>query len=113
VKQVIVVNDALGMPPGKLAAQVGHAAIAAFLEANDTQRRRWLEDGMTKIVLRCESDAALEEIAARAEREGLPVALIADAGHTVLEAGTRTCVGVGPADAQAIDRVTGSLKLLR
>jgi peptidyl-tRNA hydrolase, PTH2 family len=33
MKQVIIVNEALKLPRGKLAAQVAHAALAGFLNA--------------------------------------------------------------------------------
>jgi len=33
MKQVLVVNSALALPPGKMAAQVAHASVAAFLSA--------------------------------------------------------------------------------
>ena len=100
------------MPRGKLAAQVAHASVAALLEATADARRRWLEDGMPKVVLRCESEQELLELEAAAERAGLPNALIRDAGHTVVAAGTVTCLGLGPATNETIDVLTGALKLL-
>ena len=112
-KQVIVVNAALGLPPGKLAAQVAHAAVIGFLRAPAGAQRAWLQSGMAKIVLSCPSDEALAEIAAQADRAGLPIGLVRDAGRTVVSAGTATCVGVGPAEASRVDAVTGELKLLR
>ena len=112
LKQVIVVDQSLGLPPGKLAAQVAHAAIIAFLRAAPPLQRAWLESGMAKIVLACESGAALQALADQAANEGLSVGLVADAGRTVVAAGTVTCVGIGPDDATLIDKVTGALRLL-
>lgn len=51
MKQVIVVNEALKLPRGKLAAQVAHAAVVAFLVAGDEARQAWLAAGMPKIVM--------------------------------------------------------------
>lgn len=113
MKQVIVVNDALKLPPGKLAAQVAHAAVAAFLEASPGAQRSWLANGMPKVVLRCESEDELLAIQAQAQRAKVPVAPIQDAGHTVVAAGTLTCVGIGPAHVDQIDAITGGLKLVR
>ncbi len=113
IKQVIVVDTALGLPAGKLAAQVAHAAIIAFLRAPAGDQRAWLQAGMPKIVLACESAEALADLAAQADRDGLPTGLVRDAGRTVVAAGTSTCVGIGPAEASRIDAVTGALKLLR
>lgn len=112
-KQVIVVNAALGLPPGKLAAQVAHAAVIGFLRAPAQAQRDWLQSGMAKIVLTCPSEDALAELAAQADSAGLPTGLVRDAGRTVVSAGTPTCVGIGPAEAARIDAVTGELKLLR
>ena len=111
MKQVIVVDTTLQLPRGKLAAQVAHAAVAAFLDASADARRRWLADGMPKIVLRCEGAEALLKLEADARNAKLPTALIRDAGRTVLEAGTATCVGIGPAEDPAVDAVTRALKL--
>lgn len=52
MKQVLVVNAALRLPKGKLAAQVAHAAVGAFLEAIPSAQQRWLEEGMPKVVLK-------------------------------------------------------------
>ena len=37
---------------------------------------------------------------------------IFDAGHTQVDPGTLTCVGIGPAESSALDPITGSFKLL-
>ena len=109
---VIIVNEALKLPRGKLAAQVAHASVAALLAATVDARRRWIEDGMPKVVLRGESEQMLLELEAAAEDAGLPNALIRDAGHTVVAAGTITCLGLGPASIAAIDALTAELKLV-
>lgn len=113
MKQVIVVNEALNLPPGKMAAQVAHAAVGGLLRAPREQQVGWLDAGMPKVVLRCESEAALLALADEAEAAGLPTMLVRDAGRTVVEAGTITCVGIGPDTAAKIDAVTGTLKLAR
>ncbi len=112
MKQVIVVNEGLKLPRGKLAAQVAHASVAALLEATSDARRRWLEEGMPKVVLRCDSQQQLLELEAAAEDAGLPNALIRDAGHTVVAAGTATCLGIGPARTEEIDALSRELKLV-
>ena len=53
--------------------------------------------------------SALEEAA---DDLGLPHALIVDRGLTQVPEGTVTCLGIGPAPAGLIDRLTGKLKLL-
>jgi peptidyl-tRNA hydrolase len=111
MKQVIVVNAALGLPPGKMAAQVAHGAIGAFLSAGRDRQIRWLEAGMPKVVVECGSEQELLDILARAETAGLAVMLVRDAGRTVVQAGTPTCVGIGPDLAENIDPITGSLRL--
>jgi len=113
IKQVIVVDASLGLPAGKLAAQVAHAAIIGFLRAPPPLQRAWLQSGMAKVVLACGSADELLELASRADAAGLPTGLVRDAGRTVLAAGTATCVGIGPAEAAEVDRITGKLSLLR
>lgn len=113
MKQVLVVNGGLGLPPGKLAAQVAHASIGAFLDADPDRQRGWLEAGMPKIVLDGASAGFLDDLQRRARDAGLSAFLVRDAGRTVVAAGTVTCLGIGPAPAAEIDALTGSLSLLK
>ena len=111
MKQVIVINGSLNLPPGKLAAQVAHAAIGAFLKASRSRQKLWLENGMPKIVLRCDSEAEMRAILRDADAAGLSVSLVRDAGRTVIAAGTATCIGIGPDSSEKIDVITGALPL--
>ncbi len=112
MKQVIVVNQSLRLPKGKLAAQVAHAAVGAFVQAEDDARVNWLEEGMPKVVLEAPTEADLLRLLDQAVQIGIPALLVEDAGRTVVPAGTITCLGLGPADDDQIDRLTGDLKLL-
>ena len=112
MKQVIVVNQSLHLPKGKLAAQVAHAAVSAFLEAGLAARRDWIDEGMPKVVVQVPDETVLEALLNQALDLGIPAYLIEDAGRTVVPAGTITCLGLGPEPDETIDRVTGELKLL-
>ena len=107
-----MVNAGLGLPPGKLAAQVAHAAVGALLRSDRKALTAWLEAGMPKIVVQCASDEELQSLAAKAEAAGLPALLVRDAGRTVVAAGTPTCLGIGPATPADIDPITGALALV-
>ena len=111
MKQAIVARTDLGMGQGKLAAQVAHASLSASEDASDRACSRWKGDGQKKVVLKADGKEELFELADRARAQGVPHAIIRDAGHTELEPGTVTTLGVGPANEDAIDRVTGHLSL--
>ena len=112
MKQVIVVNEALRLPRGKLAAQVAHAALGAFLTSDASQRTVWLTEGMPKIVVGCGSDEELLALEGRARGAGIATFLVRDAGRTVVVEGTLTCLGLGPAEDTVLDGVTGALRLV-
>jgi PTH2 family peptidyl-tRNA hydrolase len=113
MKQVLVVNSVLALPPGKMAAQVAHASVAAFLSADDANRKKWLEVGMPKIVLDGGTEAQIRLLLRQAQEAGVPAYLVRDAGRTVVPEGTVTCLGIGPASVAEIDALTGALSLLK
>ncbi|MFA4946154.1 MAG: peptidyl-tRNA hydrolase Pth2 [Candidatus Micrarchaeia archaeon] len=114
-KQAIILRSDLGMGKGKLVAQGAHSSLEAFHEAqrnNALAAIAWRQGGAKKITLKVDSEAALLELHAQAKRAKLPCALIRDAGHTQVEAGTITALAIGPASDGAVDKLTGDLKLL-
>jgi PTH2 family peptidyl-tRNA hydrolase len=111
MKQAIVARADVGMGEGKLAAQVAHASLSAYEDTGRKARSAWKGEGQKKVVLKATSESELFELADRAEREGLPNAIVRDAGHTQLEPGTVTALAVGPAEDDLVDRVTGDLSL--
>ena len=114
-KLVIVVRRDLKLSPGKMAAQVAHAAVDCALRAKSQDARnysKWYQQGQKKVVVGVPDLVSLHEVRMAAERAGLASCLISDAGHTEIEPGTVTCVGVGPASNAIVDSVTGKLPLL-
>ncbi|SRR3989338_8044387 len=111
-KQVILVRADLKLPKGKLAAQVSHASVGAMLKTHKDDISKWKDNGMKKVVLKVKNLDELLEFKRKAEDSGLVVSLIEDAGHTVVEPGTVTCLGIGPDKEEKVDSVSGSLKCL-
>jgi len=111
MKQAIVARTDVGMGQGKLAAQVAHASLSAYEDADDRTRTAWKGEGQKKVVLNGDSERQLFELADRAERKGLPNAVVRDAGHTQLQPGTVTALAVGPGEDDIVDAVTGDLSL--
>jgi PTH2 family peptidyl-tRNA hydrolase len=105
-KQVIVVNRALALPKGKLAAQVAYAAVGALISASEQAQMAWLQVGMPKIVIYAADADALVQIEALAHQHQIPACLVHDAGRTVIPVGTITCLGLGPAATDVLDRIT-------
>ncbi len=114
-KQVIVFRSDLRLSKGKTAAQVGHAAVSAAEQARKHRSKwfeDWLEEGQCKIAVKVKNAKAMAELEMQAKESGLPCALIVDRGLTEIPPGTVTCLGIGPAPVERIDRITGALRLL-
>ena len=111
-KQVILVRDDLKLTKGKMSAQCSHASVGAVLKSDKDDIKKWQEQGMKKVALRVKDIQELHKYKRLAEDAGLVVALITDAGHTHLEPGTVTCLGIGPDKVEKIDKVTGELSLI-
>lgn len=114
-KQVIIIRADLKMGKGKIAAQSSHASLAAFKKTEKKHidvAREWEMEGQKKIVLKVNSEEDLIENFQLAKSNEIPAELIKDAGHTQIEPGTVTCVGIGPWDEEELDKLFGKLKLL-
>ena len=111
-KQVILVREDLKLPKGKLSAQVAHAAVDAAAKSDKRVVDLWKKEGGKKIVLKVKDEKELFKYKQMAEDSGLKTSLITDAGHTVVEPGTITCLGIGPDEEEKIDRITGKLKMM-
>jgi len=111
MKQVIAARTDLGMGRGKLAAQVAHASLSAYEDTGRKARKSWKGGGQKKIVVKAPDESTLFDLADQARRDGLPHAIIRDAGHTQLDSGTATTVAIGPAEENLVDRITGDLPL--
>jgi peptidyl-tRNA hydrolase, PTH2 family len=67
---------------------------------------------MPKIVVYAADEDALMQLETAARQHHIPACLVHDAGRTVIPAGTITCLGLGPASADALDPLTGELPLV-
>ena len=54
----------------------------------------------------------LEQIKQDAIELVVPWSEVTDAGHTQIASGTVTCISLGPAPEEKIDKITGDLKLM-
>ena len=115
IKLVCVVNQSLKMGKGKLAAQVGHASVEAFLQAGATHPSHveaWLATGQKKICLKVPDENHFKSLQAAAKNAQIPCHVVQDAGHTQIAKGSKTVLALGPYDEAALDTITGELKLL-
>lgn len=113
-KQVIVAREDLAMTEGKRAVQVAHASLGAALEARDKHAKwfkGWLHEGQRKVLVRAKDLDELRVLYESARALKLPAVMIDDAGLTELPPGTTTCLGIGPAPEELMDRVTRRLRL--
>ena len=114
-KQVIVFHSDLQLSKGKAAVQAGHAAVSSSEEARK-HRKEWWEDwiveGQRKIAVKVKSEKELLELESQAKELALPCALIVDRGLTEIPPDTITCLGIGPAPSEKVDKLTGRLHLL-
>ena len=111
-KQCIVLREDLKLSKGKAAVQAAHASILGYERALLPDRRNWKNQGQKKVALKVPSLSELYKVRDAAERLGLPCAIVEDAGLTEIPPGTVTALGIGPARADEIDKVTKDLELL-
>jgi PTH2 family peptidyl-tRNA hydrolase len=73
----------------------------------------WVEGLFTKVCVQAGSEEELLALHRQAQEAGLPCSLVEDQGRTEFHGViTPTCIAIGPAEAEDIDKITGHLKLL-
>lgn len=120
--QYIVVRESLGMSPGKLGAQIGHAimlfmeglaAVQATVPASDHNSgvlglaTEWRRTDYTKIVKRAD-DKEFE----RVRLEHQPNFVVVDLGRTEIAAGSETVMAFWPMRRSAQSKTLKRLRLL-
>ncbi|XP_066148817.1 probable peptidyl-tRNA hydrolase 2 [Euwallacea fornicatus] len=114
VRLVLGVRNDLKMQKGKVAAQCGHGAMAAYattLSTSPSLLKNWLKNGGTKIALRVDSEDQMLELDRKAKENNVLSCIIRDAGQTQVAPGTRTVIAIGPARRSVLEKITGHLKL--
>jgi PTH2 family peptidyl-tRNA hydrolase len=124
IKQVIVMRHDLKMRRGKQIAQGSHASMSFIcrrlqqagsvsLDGFTDAQRAWLTGSFAKVCCRVDSEEERMQIHDKAVEAGLEVHLITDSGRTEFHGQpTRTCLAIGPDEADKIDAITGQLQLL-
>ena len=111
-KQAILLRDDIGMSRGKMVAQGAHASLKAYRKVGNEDRKSWEDTGEKKIVRQADKEEIVKRFQT-AKSEGIPAALVKDAGHTEVDPGTVTAACIGPAEESRIDSITGDLKLIK
>ncbi len=112
-KMVIAVRSDLKMSKGKTAVQCAHAAVSVLDEVDRKILSKWEQEGQKKIVVKAKSENELLELANKAKKLKAPFSVISDAGLTELVPGTLTAIAIGPDNEEKVNKITGSLPLLK
>ena len=119
IKQVLIIRRDIkkfNISVGKLLVQVAHGAVEGYRNVIRIDRKvaeEWILQGQKKIVLHVDDEAALLRLYRKAISLNIPCALIRDAGLTELPPGTLTVLVLGPWFSDSINKVSGSLPLLK
>ncbi len=113
-KLTLVLRTDLSMTRGKMCAQASHATLANYrhLESHSPKNpvlKKWESGGQAKVALQVKSEEELLLLQAQAVSLGLCARVIRDAGRTQIQAGSVTCLAVGPGPKSVVDQVTGGL----
>lgn len=124
-KQYIVMRKDLGMRKGKMIAQGAHASMKVLLKGLEgvgvdlyylhvnQATADWLENRFKKICVGCKSEEELQTIHDKAEKMGLPCAMVNDAGLTEFNGvETKTCCAIGPAYPSEFQGIMDDFKLM-
>lgn len=102
----VIYRADLQMPRGKAEVQFGHA-ISMLINSDRDAFIDYLNGSQMKLSLELPYESDLDRIEMRASARKIPCVRIIDAGRTVFDGPTLTCIAVGPmnrTDCNAITR---------
>lgn len=103
----VVFRADLEMPRGKAEVQFGHAVAMLLHSPHPVPIAPYMMGSQLKLSMEVDGLAELEAIAKKASERGVRYALVQDAGRTVFDVPTITCIGLGPmnkTDCNALTR---------
>jgi PTH2 family peptidyl-tRNA hydrolase len=103
------------MPPGKLAAQAGHAFLEAYLRSPPELSTLYRQDSPgTKVVLVSKTEHSLLLARDKCDRLGIPCALIIDSGHIFppFFDGFPIVTALGIGLSEEVEKITKNFQLL-
>lgn len=110
----IFANKSLNMSPGKMAAQVAHAAVKASDGSVPSMRNAWNEYGFyTKLVMEARDATHLTDIERYLKERGILSWLIIDEGRTEIKKHTPTALGVEIIDKDTKGEIFKSFDLYK
>jgi PTH2 family peptidyl-tRNA hydrolase len=110
----IFANKSINMSPGKMAAQVAHAAVKASDGSTESIRNAWNEYGFyTKLVMQARNAEHLKNIQQYLKERGITSWLIIDEGRTEIEKHTPTALGVEIIDKDTKGEIFKSFDLYK
>ena len=108
----LFVNKKLGMSPGKLAAQVAHAACLAQRGSSDELIDAWYEYGFyTKLVMEARDEMHLTNIQKYLSDREIKSFLVIDEGRTEIPKHSVTTLGVEVVDKNVLGPIFAEFKL--
>jgi len=88
-------------------------SLGSYEKTSQAILKAWKGEGQKKVVLEVNSKKELKELYKKAKELGVSCFLVKDAGMTELEPGTTTALGIGPDKEEKINKITGSIALLK
>lgn len=110
----IIFRKDISIPPGKAEVQAAHAAVSVLYETVTTDKelaKHYIENHQTKISLEVDTLEEMMKIYNKAKKRNITACLITDAGRTVFNEPTITCIGVGPMSKTDCNSITRGASL--